>query len=95
MLHKPRPPELGLFSGGRGRSWRAVPRQQRFACRRQAFEDMAQPGVGLLAVGLGGFDQAVDLGTGRGALGRVAEQPVLAPDDKRADGVLSAVVVDR
>ena len=48
---------------------------------------MAQPGVRLLAVGLGGFDQAVDLCAGRGALGRVAEQPVLATDDERADGV--------
>ena len=49
---------------------------------------MAQPGVRLLAIGLGGFDQAVDLRAGRGPLGRVAEQPVLAPDNERADGVV-------
>src|SRR5690606_41048768 len=79
---------------------RAVPRQKRFvildaAGRRQAFEDVAQPGIGLLPVGLGGFDQAVDLRAGRRTFGYVAEQPVLAPDDERADGVLGAVVVDR
>ena len=44
------------------------------------FEDVAQPGVRLLAVGLGCFDQALDLRAGRGALGRVAEQPILAVD---------------
>jgi len=38
---------------------------------------MTQPGVGFLAVGLGGFDQAVDLRAGRGTFRRVAEQPVL------------------
>ncbi|MNN81791.1 hypothetical protein D3C81_1986510 [compost metagenome] len=37
---------------------------------------MAQPRIGLLLVDLGGLDQAVDLGTGGGAL---------APDDKRLD----------
>lgn len=54
-------------------------------------EDVAQPGVRLLAIGLGGFDQAVDLRAGRGPLGRVAEQPVLALDDEGADGVLGTV----
>ncbi len=57
---------------------------------------MAQPGIGLLAVGLGGFDQAVDLRAGGGALGwGIAEQPVLAADDERTDGVLGAIVIDR
>ena len=59
------------------------------------FKDVAQPGVRLLPVGLGGFDQAVDLRAGGSAFGGVAEQPVLATDDERADGVLGAVVVDR
>lgn len=59
------------------------------------FKDVAQPGVGLLPVGFRGFDQAVDLRAGRGTLGRVAEQPILAADDERSDGVLGAVVVDR
>ena len=54
---------------------------------------MTQPGIRLLAIGFGSFDQAVELRAGRGALGRVAEQPVLAPDNERADGVLGAVVV--
>ncbi len=49
-----------LFSAPRRR---AVPRQQHFvvldgARGRQAFQHMAQPGLGLLAVGLGGLDQA-------------------------------------
>ncbi len=55
---------------------------------------MAQVGVGLLAIGFGGFDQTIDLCAGRGAFGCVAEQPVFAADDERADGVLGAVVVD-
>ncbi len=80
--------------------WRATPRQQRFVILdatggRQAFKDVAQPGVRLLPVGFGSFDQAVDLRAGRGTLGRVAEQPVLAADDEGTDGVLGAVVVDR
>jgi hypothetical protein len=61
----------------------AVPRQQGFKVfnrsrQRQALQYVAQPRIRLLAVGFGGFDQAVDLRTGGGALGRVAEQPVLA-----------------
>ena len=56
---------------------------------------MAQPRIGLLAVDLGGFDQAIDLRTGRGALGRIAEQPRLASYDKRLDCSLGGVVVDR
>ena len=63
--------------------WFAVPRQQRFVAfdtvdLRQAFEDVAQISVRLLAVGLGGFDQAIELSAGGRALGRVAEQPALA-----------------
>lgn len=49
---------------------------------------------GFLAVGFGGFDQAVDLRAGGSAFWSVAEQPVLAADDEGADGVLGAVVVD-
>ena len=33
-------------------------------------------------VGLGGFHQAVDLSTGRRALGRVAEHPIFATNNK-------------
>lgn len=54
---------------------------------------MAQPGVRLLPVGFGSFDQAVDLRAGGSAFRRVAEQPVLAADDEGTDGVLGAVVV--
>jgi hypothetical protein len=49
----------------------------------QLLQYVAQPRIRLLAVDFGGLDQAVDLSTGGGALGRVAEQPRLAPDDKR------------
>jgi transposase InsO family protein len=42
----------------------------------QAFKYVAQPRIGLLAVGIGSFDQAIDLRTGRRAVGRVTEQPI-------------------
>ena len=64
---------------------------QGFGGAGQAFEHMTQPGVGLLAVDLGGFDQAVDLRARCGAFQGVA---VLAADDE-GPGVLGAVVVDR
>lgn len=35
---------------------------------RQSLQDVAQPRIGLLAVDLGGLDQAVDLRTGRSGL---------------------------
>ena len=47
----------------------------------QPLQYVAQPRIGLLAVELGGLDQAVDLGAGGGALGRIAEQPRLASYD--------------
>ncbi|MNE93880.1 hypothetical protein D3C80_1917850 [compost metagenome] len=46
---------------------------------RQPLQYVAQPRIGLLAVDLGGLDQAVDLGAGGSALGRIAEQPTLRP----------------
>ncbi len=42
---------------------------------RQTLKYVAQPRIRLLAVEFGGLDQAVDLGAGRGAFRRVAEQP--------------------
>lgn len=56
---------------------------------------MAQPRIGFLAVGFGRFYQAVKLCAGSGTFGRVTEQPVLSPDDKRADRTLGRVVVHR
>ena len=56
---------------------------------------MAQPRIGLLDVGFSRLDQAVELSTGRRAFGRVAEQPVLAPDHEGPDRTLRGVVVDR
>ena len=61
---------------------------------RQSLKYVAQPRIGLLAVDLGGFDQAVDLRASRGSLGRVTEQPSFAPDHKRLYGPLCQVVVD-
>lgn len=60
----------------------------------QSLQYVAQPRIRLLAVDLCSLDQAVDLGTGRSVLGRVAEQPGLATNDKRLDRALSQIVVD-
>ena len=44
---------------------------------------------------LGRLDQDVKLRAGRRPSGRVTEQTVLSADDKRADGTVGCVVVDR
>ena len=80
-------------------SWGTVPRQQGFEAfyrtsLRQSLKYVAQPRIGLLAVGFGRFDQAIDLRTGSGALGRVAEHPVFATDDKRLYRTLDRILVD-
>jgi len=49
--------------------------------------------MGLLAVGFGGLDQAVKLGTSRRTFGRFAEQPVLSSDHEGPDGSFGRVVV--
>ena len=54
---------------------------------------MAQPRIGLLAVGFSRLDQTVKLSTGRCAFGCVAEQPVLTPDNEGPDRTLGGVVV--
>lgn len=51
-------------------------------------------GSWLLAVDLGGLDQAVQLRARCWALGCVAKQPVLAPDYERSDRTLGRLVVD-
>ncbi len=76
-----------------------VPGQQRFdvvegSGGRELREDSLEVGVGLEAVGLGGFDERVEVGAGPGAVDGIGEEPVLAPGDEGADGVLAAVVVD-
>ena len=60
---------------------------------RQPLQYVAQPRVGLLAVDLGGLDQAVDLRAGSGTVYGVAEQPILAPDNEGPDGPLGRIVV--
>lgn len=54
---------------------------------------MAQPRIGLLAVGFRRLDQTVKLGAGHRAFGRVAEQPILAPDNEGSDRTLCRIVV--
>ncbi|MNY54088.1 hypothetical protein D3C86_1899170 [compost metagenome] len=56
---------------------------------------MAQPCIGLFAVGFRGLDQAVKLGADQRALRRVAKQPALSTDDERPDRTFGAVVIDR
>lgn len=50
---------------------------------------MLEVSVGLDAVGFGRFDQAVKTRAGVGTFGRVGEEPVLAANHKRPDGVFS------
>lgn len=56
---------------------------------------MAQPRIGLLAVGFGSLNQAVQLSTGRRALGRVAKQPVLSSYHEGTDRAFGGVIVER
>lgn len=56
---------------------------------------MALPRIGRLAVGFSRLDQTVKLSADHRTLGRIAEQPVLAPDNKGTDGPLGRIVVDR
>lgn len=56
---------------------------------------MAQPRIGLLAVGFSRLDQTVKWIAGHRAFGRVAEQPILAPDNEGPDRTLCRIVVDR
>lgn len=63
--------------------WRPVPWQQGFVvqnrlCLRQSYKYVAQPPVRLLAVGLGGLDQTIDLRTDSDPFGHITEQPGFA-----------------
>lgn len=78
--------------------WRAVPRQQCFVvCHRlrmcQPLQYVAQPRIRFLAIGFGGFNQAVQLCAGCRAFRRVAEQPILPADHEGADGAFGSIVV--
>ena len=55
-------------------------------------EYVAQVGVGFESVRLGGLDERIQPGARMGAGHGIAEQPVLAPDDKRADGIFDGVM---
>jgi hypothetical protein len=58
---------------------------------RERGEDEAQVSVGLEGAGLGGLDEAVEVGAGVCAADGVGEEPVLAADDEGADRVLDEV----
>jgi hypothetical protein len=75
-----------------------VPRQHRLevletGCVRERGVEPSEIRMRLDAVGFRCFDQRVQIGTGGGPGLRVAEQPVLPSDYKRANGVLAAIVV--
>ena len=59
-----------------------------------AAEDVAQIGLGVEAVELGGFDQGVDGGGAFAAGVGAGEQVVLAAQGQGPDGALGGVVVD-
>ena len=57
-----------------------IPRQQRLdlldsLCCWQLMQDIAQPKIGLQAIGLGRFDQRVNDGASMGAGCRITKQP--------------------
>lgn len=54
---------------------------------------MAQIGVGLEPVWVGGVDERIQIGTGLRATDGIGEEPVLLAETKGADGVFDAVVV--
>ena len=57
-------------------------------------KEVCQVNKGVEPVLLRCLDDAVDHGAGASASGRVGEQPVLPPDDKRLDGAFRPIVVD-
>lgn len=57
-------------------------------------EDVQQVIEGLYPIGLSGFDQAVDRGTGLSPSGRVSEQPIAPSYCKGPDGILSQGIAD-
>ncbi len=59
----------------------------------QMFKKTFQVPVWIKAIGLGGFNQAVDCRTGLSALRRVWEQPVLTSNHKRTDGIFNCIVI--
>src|SRR5258706_15558608 len=95
---------LGPRSAGSGRSLgllllgRPVPREQLVEppgrVGSDAREQVAEVGLRIDAVELGGFDQAVEGGRPQAALVRAGEQPVLAAERHGTDGSLGGIVVD-
>ena len=74
-------------------------RQERieiFECfgSRDLLEDPFEVGPGFNPVGLGGFDEAVEVGAGFGAMNRVGEDPVLAADGEGTNGVLDEIRIE-
>jgi len=61
--------------------------------QRQFFEDIPKIGIGLQAVGFGGFNQAEKCRTGMGAVRMAGKQPVFPPQNKRPDRVFHIIIV--
>ena len=77
-----------------------VPGEQGFdlvegVCDGQFSEEMAEVGVRLKAIGLGGLDEGIEIGAGLGAMDGIGEEPVFSADDEGADGLFGEVIVER
>jgi hypothetical protein len=60
----------------------------------QAFEQVGEPGFGIVAVTLGAFDHGVDDGGPLSGGFSAEEEPVLFSNCRGTDGILAEVVVD-
>ena len=61
---------------------------------RDQLEDPFEVGPGFEIVGLGGFDEAIEIGAGFGATNRVGDHPVFSADGEGANGVLDEIRVE-
>ena len=74
-----------------------APGQQRLVvldarCLWQRGEQRTQVPVGFDTIGLGGFDQGVQVGAGGRTADGVGEQPVAPADDEGADRILASIM---
>ena len=61
---------------------------------RDLLEDSFEISPGFEIVGPGGFDEAVEVGTGFGAMNRDGEHPTLSPGGEGTNGVLDEVRIE-
>jgi len=55
---------------------------------------VAEIGVGLDGVGLGGLDEGVEIGAGGGSFRGIGKQPIGSAGDEGPDGALGGIIVD-